>query len=97
MYRAVSTLVDMLYPYNQATRMLYQWLNESEESSRYWRQQADENSASDLSSILTMWAVEEVSELLPSMARDAAMLILQIVEWDSLARAIKEGTALSDI
>jgi hypothetical protein len=77
--------------------MLYRWLNESEESSRYWRQQADENSASDLSLILTLWAVEEVSKLPPSMVRDAAMLTLQIVEWDTLSKAIKEGTVLSDI
>jgi hypothetical protein len=31
------------------------------------------------------------------MVRDAAMLTLQIVEWDTLAKAIKEGTVLSDI
>jgi hypothetical protein len=77
--------------------MLYQWLNESEESSRYWRQQAEENSPSDFSLMLTLWAVEEVSKLPPSMVRDSAMLTLQIVEWDVLAKAIKEGVVLSDI
>jgi hypothetical protein len=40
--------------------MLYRWLNESEESSRYWRQQAEKNSASDFSLMLTLCAVEEV-------------------------------------
>jgi hypothetical protein len=43
--------------------MLYRWLNESEESSLYWRQQAEKNSASDFSLMLTIWAVEEVSKL----------------------------------
>jgi len=97
MYRVVSTLIDMLYPSNQATRMLYQWLKESEESSCYWRQLAEENSPSDFSLILTMWAVEEVSRLPPSMVRDSAMFTLQVVDWDVLTRAIKEGSALSDI
>jgi hypothetical protein len=77
--------------------MLYQWLTESDESSRYWRQQAEKNTPSDFSLMLTLWAVEEVSELPPSMVRDSAMLTLQIVEWDVLAQAIKEGVALSDI
>jgi SOS-response transcriptional repressor LexA len=70
---------------------------ESEESSRYWCQQAEENSPSDFSLMLTLWAVEEVSKLPPSMVRDSAMLTLQIVEWDILSRAIKEGVVLSDI
>ncbi|MBY5269197.1 hypothetical protein BB931_03150 [Spiribacter salinus] len=82
---------------NRQTKMLYRWLTESEESSRYWRQQAEENSASDFSLMLTLWAVEEVSKLPPSMVRDSAMLTLQIVEWDVLSRAIKEGVVLSDI
>jgi len=77
--------------------MLYRWLNESEESSRYWRQQTEENSLCNFSLILTLWAVEEVSKLPPSMVRDAAMLTLQIVEWDVLSKAIKDGAALSDI
>jgi len=77
--------------------MLYRWLTESEESSLYWRQLAEENTGSDLSLMLTLWAVEEVSKLPPSMVRDAAMLTLQIVEWDILSKAIKEGTVLSDI
>ena len=77
--------------------MLYRWLTESEESSLYWRQQAEKNSASDFSLMLTLWAVEEVSKLPPSMVRDSAMLTLQVVEWDILSRAIKEGAVLSDI
>jgi hypothetical protein len=47
--------------------------------------------------MLTLWAVEEVSKLPPSMVRDSAMLTLQIVEWDILSKAIKEGVVLSDI
>ena len=71
--------------------MLYWWLTESEESSLYWRQRAEKNSASDFSLMLTLWAVEEVSRLPPSMVRDAAMLTLQGVEWDIVVKAIKEG------
>jgi len=47
--------------------------------------------------MLTLWAVEEVSKLPPSMVRGSAMLTLPIVEWDILSRAIKEGVALSGI
>jgi len=82
---------------NRQTQMLYRWLNNSGESSRYWRQQAEKNSASDFSLMLTLWAVEEVSKLPPSMVRDSAMLTLQIVDWVVLSKAIKEGVVLSDI
>ena len=71
--------------------MLYRWLNETVEASNYWHDLAQRKSSSVLSLMLTMWAVEEVSKLPPSMVRDAAMLTLQCVEWDVLTRAINEG------
>ena len=79
----------MLNTSTQATRLVYEWLTESDESSRYWRDLAQRKSASEFSLTLTMWAVEEVSKLPPSMVRDAAMLTLQDVEWDVLSRAFK--------
>jgi hypothetical protein len=88
--------MDLTRP-NRQTKMLYRWLTESEESSRYWRELAEENSASDFSLMLTLWAVEEVSKLPTSMVRDSAMLTLQVVEWNVLAKAIREGAVLSDI
>jgi len=88
--------MDLTGP-NRQTKMLYRWLNETEESSRYWRQQAEKNTPSDFSLMLTLWAVEEVSKLPPSMVRDSAMLTLQVVEWEVLAKAIKEGSVVSHI
>jgi hypothetical protein len=73
---------------NWQTRLALEWLTSDPGTAAYWRAIASANDIAAVAHELTTVMVEEVSSLLPSFGRDAAMISLRQVEWRQLAQAL---------
>ncbi|MEX0430000.1 hypothetical protein [Spiribacter insolitus] len=76
---------------NWQTRMLFDWMNATEESALRWRSLATDHDLDTAIGMIVAAVVYEIDELPRGWARDVAMKSAQSVQWRELTEALRKG------